>query len=80
MDDFIAGAKDIEKASTIKKEIQKILGNYGFPLEKWASNRKELTETSEKEKTIYEIKTLGVTWNVESDRLGYKFQEIPLEK
>ena len=82
VDDFLAGAETVEEATDLPWEMREVLSKGGMNLCKWrCSDPKVLEEMpgdlKEKQiiqelagnKNIIHSKTLGVTWNMESDTM-----------
>lgn len=80
MDDLLSGKDNIEEAIEVQRQITTILKLGGFKLQKWCSNSTEFMKELQ-DKEIFEesnrteiqikekIKTLGVTWEVQGDKL-----------
>ena len=78
VDDLLYGAKTIEAAKRLKREISDILSTAGMQLRKWASNEprvlEEVDSASGQIVTLHgdkDPKTLGLNWNPHSDTLNY---------
>lgn len=77
MDDLLTGASTTEAAVMLQKGVTELLARGGFPLHKWSSNSKIVLSqipSGEKDsqsavniKVEDTIKTLGITWNSDSD-------------
>ncbi|XP_050555621.1 uncharacterized protein LOC118273288 [Spodoptera frugiperda] len=96
MDDLMTGCQTIEEGVEIYKQISELLKRGGFPLQKWASNNKELLRLIEDGQQIpqtqgnMELKTdaiskiLGLTWDKDNDEFVYIIQlnelDLPVTK
>ncbi|XP_053611107.1 uncharacterized protein LOC128675613 [Plodia interpunctella] len=77
MDDLMTGASTTEDAVKLQKALTELLGRGGFPLHKWSSNSKVVlsqipnddkdSQSAVNIKVEDTIKTLGITWNSETD-------------
>lgn len=87
MDDISSGCNDIEKAIRLRKEITRVLAEANFPLRKWASNSKELLKTIPEEQkeepksfgSHKYVSILGHRWFCEMDKIGFKYNEKPID-
>lgn len=87
MDDISSGCDTVDEAINLREEISHVLAEADFPLRKWASNSHELLETipeDQKEKTkllgIHKYVTiLGHRWFCEIDKIGFKYNTLPIE-
>ncbi|XP_071962704.1 uncharacterized protein [Antedon mediterranea] len=68
MDDICVSVTTIEEAKTLTKQMDAVLGNGGFNIKEWISN-KPLNNEERKDK---EQKVLGVSWNYADDTLKVK--------
>ena len=79
MDDICDSVDTVEEAKQLAEDLDTVLGNGGFKVKGWISN-KSLREHRQEEKmdmtTMFqgavEEKVLGVTWNNQSDTLSFK--------
>ncbi|XP_062713353.1 uncharacterized protein LOC134290270 [Aedes albopictus] len=81
VDDFIGGDDTVEGAITLRNEMGDLMAKGGLPLRKWTSNRLEVlqglpqdqigTQSSIKFDPDETVKTLGITWEPESDCLKF---------
>lgn len=90
VDDCMSGSMTAKEAIQLSKEIMTVLERGGFILQKWASNSPEFI--AEIEPTLRSmhatqdikneciIKTLGLSWNMKSDTLHYRFDIPPQPK
>jgi hypothetical protein len=94
MDDLMTGCETIEEGLKLYREMKDLLNEGGFVLQKWASNKKELSreinqrerenKEPDDEKDNLEIKTdsivkiLGLTWNRDEDEFQYSVKLPPL--
>ncbi|XP_063540322.1 uncharacterized protein LOC134749332 [Cydia strobilella] len=94
MDDLMTGCQTEEEGLQLYREMKGLLNEGGFVLQKWASNKKELSKQinkregenlgNEEEKSNLEIKTdnitkiLGLTWNRDDDEFQYSVKLPPL--
>ncbi|XP_045535467.1 uncharacterized protein LOC106721755 [Papilio machaon] len=77
MDDLMTGAETVEQAFKIYEEINSLLLDGGFEMQKWSSNSSELLSqmknksSCEIEKLTFKMdpifKILGLTWNRQND-------------
>lgn len=82
MDDVMTGASTEESAVVLQKRLTELLARGGFPLHKWASNSGlVLSQIPEINKDCVEsvnikiedtMKTLGITWNSQTDNFELK--------
>ena len=83
VDDFLKLVPSVENALTIVQELPKLLEKGGFHLTKWISNRREVMSVipeKERASTIVDLdldklpvyRALGVRWDVEKDKFGFK--------
>lgn len=85
MDDCLTGAQQIEEARLLCAEIDALLGECGFELDKWRSNQKNVVPKRMKQQTseVLELNELGATtvlglrWFPETDHLTFKFEPPP---
>ncbi|XP_049886735.1 uncharacterized protein LOC126381282 [Pectinophora gossypiella] len=96
VDDFMSGCHSVAEGVLVFEQTTELLSRAGFPLQKWASNNKELLQTiSSKgqdelnqnlELKIDDImKVLGLTWDKETDEFRFKvnlpsLSEAPITK
>lgn len=89
MDDLLTGADSVQEVIQIKKELTKVLGNAGFHLRKFLSNNSDvLSSLGESASPLFTIpvgerenaKTLGVSWNSNSDKFQFKFKHFDNSK
>ncbi|XP_026731637.1 uncharacterized protein LOC113496572 [Trichoplusia ni] len=96
MDDLLTGCQTIQEGVQIYKQMSELLKRGGFPLQKWASNSKELLRLIEDDQQILqtqgnmELKTdsiskiLGLTWDKDNDEFVYTIQlnelDLPVTK
>jgi len=93
VDDCLKSTCTVEGAKRIASELSKLLRQGGFRLTKWMSNKKEVLNAipeAERAKNVKKLdfetfpteRALGVQWDVEEDRLGFKTQvkEKPLTR
>lgn len=81
VDDCVAGAQTIEEAIKLRKELDDLLRKGGFILRKWASNKLEVLQGLSQDQigtqsivsfTPQEsLKTLGIVWEPEADKLRF---------
>ena len=80
----MTGASTITEAIGLRKQITKILQDYGFELRKWQANDKLILDVTEDtlNKEIRakdnETKTLGIIWNSSLDTLKHKVNNISI--
>lgn len=77
MDDYTHSVDTIEKAITIRQQIEKVLAKGGFELAKWNSNCNEVLRPSEGMQTheiddIESTSILGLIWEPATDCLRFK--------
>ena len=83
VDDCLKSVPSVENALNIVQELPKLLERGGFHLTKWISNRWEVMSVIPKEErapTIVDLdldklpvnRALGVRWDVEKDKFGFK--------
>ncbi|XP_063390141.1 uncharacterized protein LOC134675762 [Cydia fagiglandana] len=90
MDDVLTGFDDVKSALEAHEELNKVMSKSGFELQKWASNSREFMSAIQPEKressnTVdmnrkSQIKTLGIIWNIDEDKLKVTQKEINTEK
>lgn len=92
VDDLLTGCSSVPEAKLICQQMYDILKDRGFELRKWRSNHPEtisnVTNSASDESFEFsldkakEYKTLGLSWNYESDSLNYKFSfcQLPTDK
>ncbi|XP_058456586.1 uncharacterized protein LOC131433982 [Malaya genurostris] len=94
IDDFIGGDDTVEGAIELRNQMSNLMAKGGFILRKWASNKLDVlqnlpsdqigTQSSIKFVPDEMIKTLGITWEPESDYLRFnitiKENDGPLTK
>lgn len=83
MDDLMTGGDSLHHVIQMRKNIARILDEFGMPLRKWGANNDAILEGVEKN-NIEEIldiengepslKTLGVRWSPESDVFSLKYK------
>ncbi|XP_063545736.1 uncharacterized protein LOC134753727 [Cydia strobilella] len=94
MDDLMTGCQTEEEGLQLYREMKGLLNEGRFVLQKWASNKKELSKQinrregenlgNKEEKSNLEIKTdnitkiLGLTWNRDDDEFQYSVKLPPL--
>ena len=86
VDDLLTGAESLRSLGLLRDEIISLLKSGGFNIRQWASNDKsiltDLPETSINSKLILDktsnLKTLGVTWNSENDKISYTVCSITI--
>ncbi|XP_063618245.1 uncharacterized protein LOC134791133 [Cydia splendana] len=94
MDDLMTGCQTEDEGLQLYHEMKGLLNEGGFVLQKWASNKKELSKQinrregenleNKEEKSNLEIKTdnitkiLGLTWNRDDDEFQYSVKLPPL--
>lgn len=94
MDDLMSGCQTIEDGIVLYKEMDSLLNEGGFILQKWSSNKDELLEIidqtgeiqveEKKEHKNLEckqeniVKILGLTWNRTRDEFQYSVKLPPL--
>ncbi|XP_065087291.1 uncharacterized protein LOC135709030 [Ochlerotatus camptorhynchus] len=81
VNDCVAGAQTIEEAIKLRKELDDLLRKGGFILRKWASNKLEVLRGLSQDQigtqsivsfTPQEsLKTLGIVWEPEADKLRF---------
>ena len=83
VDDLLTGARSVQEARRLIKDLTDFLAKYGFPLRKWASSEKgiirelpvELRESEnafcfgDTEESDHVVFTLGAGWNTSDDTL-----------
>lgn len=80
MDDLLTGVNDVAAGQQLCSHLQNLLGSAGFCLRKWSSNCPSILENLPKElrdeRALFEfnsptgpIKTLGIQWDIASDRI-----------
>uniref|UniRef100_A0A182YRD6 Uncharacterized protein n=1 Tax=Anopheles stephensi TaxID=30069 RepID=A0A182YRD6_ANOST len=78
VDDIIAGENDLQRASQLQSDLEKILAKACLGAHKWCSNSKKVLQNIAKEDRGYKldvidtnlsipVKTLGVVWNSDED-------------
>ena len=83
MDDCLKSVRTRQGARTLVSELTELLSRGGFHLTKWMSNDREVLASipqSERAKSVIDLdldelpvkRTLGVQWNVETDKFGFK--------
>ncbi len=88
VDDFLAGAVNVEAAGALQREISDLLSKAEMTLRKWRSNSASLLETIpfelhdsapsvQLQPPSRSPKALGVHWDVNSDSLHISISEIP---
>ncbi|KAL0829434.1 hypothetical protein ABMA28_004206 [Loxostege sticticalis] len=91
MDDLMTGTSSEAHAAELQMRLEQLLARGGFPLHKWASNSDLVlnqipnTKCNESQDTINikiedMVKTLGITWNSQSDCFELKFSLEPTAK
>ncbi|XP_078051418.1 uncharacterized protein LOC144477563, partial [Augochlora pura] len=83
VDDLLTGCEELEEALELRRSLETILGESGFPLRKWASNDPRLVESGADDaqglkfrSLDREPKTLGLLWSMSNDELGYCVESI----
>lgn len=80
VDDSVTGANSIEKAKSVVKQVSKVLATGGYNLRKWVSNHpcviEEVKDSDQSPSLISltnddQVKTLGLSWQANSDNLSY---------
>ncbi|XP_053691567.1 uncharacterized protein LOC128740080 [Sabethes cyaneus] len=89
VDDFYSGADTIEKAVTIRQQIDAMFSSAGMKLRKWASNEAAALEGVSEADLAFQssvhlnkdqsIKTLGLHWEPSTDKLKYVIREEQLD-
>ncbi|XP_071576010.1 uncharacterized protein [Temnothorax nylanderi] len=87
VDDVLTGAKTVEQAKILKKQLTDLLSSGGFHLRKWASNHPHLEEQETDNGAEEHInldsqniqKTLGIFWNPHQDCFLYRITIQPIE-
>lgn len=89
MDDLMSGCYSVAEGVRVHEQMKQLLILGGFPLQKWASNNKNLmnsiTEGKDSSVTEMEIKSdevlriLGVTWHREADEFQCTVKLAPVE-
>lgn len=84
VDDLISGADSIDEAVNLRKQLELLLSKGGFQLRKWASNEPDAVADVSADNLAMQpsvdldrdqcIKTLGLHWEPQTDRLRYKVQ------
>lgn len=74
MDDVNYGTHTEDEAKEVYDQLITVMMDAGFNLRKWSSNSKKLTtiipkDQQELKKNENKVKTLGLTWNTETDML-----------
>lgn len=83
MDDFFYSCNDVEQMKQLPADLMKVLGKYGFSLQKWVANSGEILATIPEEakapsvkaliapgeKDLPDTKVLGVGWSCGEDTL-----------
>ncbi|XP_046145779.1 uncharacterized protein LOC123989147 [Osmia bicornis bicornis] len=89
VDDLLTGANSLEEILTIRDEIIELLKRGGFNIRQWASNHNHALDNINKKilgtdcvidnSTV--VKTLGLGWNAQEDKLVYsvKSPEAPVK-
>lgn len=85
--DYLTGAQVIEEARLLCAEIDALLGECGFELDKWRSNQKNVVpnritqqpnEVLEQLNELRSTTVLGLRWFPETDQLTFKFEPPPV--
>ena len=81
VDDSSSGCHTMEEGYDFYKKAKTVMSEAGFDLRKWASNSTELMQLINKyEQSGNEgdnlQKVLGISWNTESDKLIFDFEEL----
>ncbi|XP_053698734.1 uncharacterized protein LOC128745682 [Sabethes cyaneus] len=89
VDDFYSGADSIERAVTLRQQIDAMFSSAGMKLRKWASNETAALEgMSEADLALQSsvhlnkdqsIKTLGLHWEPSTDKLKYVIREEQID-
>lgn len=88
MDDFISGANSVEQARKLRKDVQALMSEGGLQLRKWNSNRPEVLDDKPDDNiplTMHfdsdqKVKTLGVSWETESDQFEIEVQKLKIDE
>ncbi|XP_062714016.1 uncharacterized protein LOC134290827 [Aedes albopictus] len=82
VDDFLSGAKDVQKARDLKQQVVEILESAGFHLRKWTTNCPELLQDAAQDEQepvdvkLAEqpnaVKALGIRWLPKEDTFSFK--------
>lgn len=94
MDDLMSGCYTVEEGMKLCEEMDALLKQGGFILQKWSSNKEELLNVTGKTEKIEEksketkdlefkldnniVKILGLTWNRNRDEFQYSVKLPPL--
>jgi len=78
VDDVLAGADSTEEAQLMVQELRDALNSARFPLRKWTSNQKEVTDFLEidAESTA---QTIGIRWKATSNEFFFVPPELAIE-
>lgn len=78
VDDYLGCEKTVEEACSVRKELTRILAEFGFNLRKWKASHEEILDgvpEKDREKVLdfdSTIKTLGIQWNPSKDEFIFK--------
>jgi len=79
VDDLLSGAESINEARAMRQEITTLLAKGGFSIRQWASNDRRIIDDLENEALHtnfilngnHTLKTLGMSWSAQDDKLYY---------
>lgn len=83
VDNFLTGANTLEEASELRDELIQLTKRGGFKLRQWSSNEKSLVNVLDSDQssnshllldTASAVKTLGILWNAEQDKITYQIK------
>ena len=87
VDDIYEGADNLDSARTLRDELSKLLSSGGFPLKKWVSNHRSLTDDLPQSDRLrphwrdfcsnQPVKTLGIAWDPVEDEFRYRLPDLP---
>ncbi|XP_055543362.1 uncharacterized protein LOC129728911 [Wyeomyia smithii] len=90
VDDLFTGAKTVNEAIELRKQMEAMFNSAGMKLRKWASNvPASLQDVPEENRAIKDlvdfdkdqsIKTLGLHWEPQTDRLKYVIPNITIDR
>lgn len=88
VDDLLSGADTIEEARTIREELITLLARGGFTIRQWASNDERVindlasnvinTYKFYAKRRSIDLKTLGITWGTQDDKICYSAHPIKI--
>lgn len=83
VDDLLSGTDTVETAIEARHQLKEMMNKGGFLLKKWSSNSVDFMKSippDERSQNAFldlniagKVKTLGILWNLKTNKFEYKF-------